>query len=68
MALEISERGSFALAAIKAAFGVRHGGVAGLGRMAHDLLTRSYLESEEAKELGQSFAEKRKPDPDKFGH
>jgi naphthoate synthase len=68
MALEISERGAFALAAIKAAFGVRHGGVAGLGRMAHDLLTRSYLESEEAQELGKSFAEKRKPDPERFGH
>jgi naphthoate synthase len=68
MALEISQRGAFALASIKAAFGVRHGGVAGLGRMAHDLLTRSYLESEEAEELGKSFAEKRKPDPERFGH
>jgi len=68
MALEIAQRGSFALASIKAAFGVRHGGVAGLGRMAHDLLTRSYLETQEAQELGKAFGEKRPPDPDKFGH
>jgi naphthoate synthase len=68
MALEIAERGSFALAAIKAAFSVRHGGVSGLARLAHDLLTRLYLNTEEAKELGISFQEKRKPDPEKFGH
>ena len=40
MALEIAERGAFALAAIKAAFGARHGGVAGLSRVTHDLLLR----------------------------
>jgi naphthoate synthase len=67
MALEIAERGSFALAAIKAAFNARHGGVSGLSRMAHDLLLRSYLESEESHELGDAFRAKRKPDPSKFG-
>jgi naphthoate synthase len=67
-ALEIAERGAFALAAVKAAFGARHGGVAGLARVAHDLLLRQYLESEEAKELGAAFGERRKPDPEKFGH
>ena len=67
MALEIAERGSFALASIKAAFNARHGGVAGLSRMAHDLLLRSYLESEESHELGDAFRAKRKPDPSKFG-
>ncbi|HEY3912317.1 MAG TPA: enoyl-CoA hydratase-related protein [Stellaceae bacterium] len=68
MALEIAERGAFALAAIKAAFGARHGGAGGLSRMAHDLLLRGYLETDESHELGRAFAERRKPDPDKFGH
>jgi len=66
-ALEIAERGSFALASVKAAFNARHGGVSGLSRMAHDLLLRSYLHSDESKELSQAFAAKRKPDPSKFG-
>jgi naphthoate synthase len=68
MALEIAERGAFALASIKAAFGARHGGVAGLSRVTHDLLLRSYLDGEESHELGAAFAERRKPDPEKFGH
>ncbi|MFZ4807559.1 MAG: enoyl-CoA hydratase-related protein [Hyphomicrobiaceae bacterium] len=67
MALEIAERGSFALAAIKSAFNARHNGVSGLSRMAHDLLLRGYLNSEESKELSKAFAERRKPDPGKFG-
>jgi naphthoate synthase len=66
-ALEVAERGPFALAAIKSAFGARHGGVAGLARVAHDLLLKPYLESEESQELAASFAEKRKPDSSKFG-
>ncbi len=66
-ALEVAERGAFALASIKAAFGARHGGVAGLARVAHDLLLRQYLESEESKELGAAFAGRRKPDPETFG-
>jgi naphthoate synthase len=68
MALEVAERGAFALAAIKAAFGARHGGVGGLGRLSHDLLLRLYLDTEESKELGSAFSKKRKPDPKKFGH
>ena len=68
MALEIAERGAFALASVKAAFNARHGGVAGLSRMAHDLLLRGYLDSDESKELSQAFGERRKPDPEKFGH
>jgi naphthoate synthase len=67
-ALEVAERGAFALASVKAAFNARHGGVGGLARMAHDLLLRGYLESEESHELSQAFAERRKPDPEKFGH
>jgi naphthoate synthase len=66
-ALEAAERGAFALASIKAAFNARHGGVSGLARMAHDLLLRQYLESEESKELGAAFGQRRTPDPDKFG-
>jgi len=67
-ALEVAERGAFALASIKAAFNARHGGVSGLARVAHDLLLRGYLDSEESKELGDAFAGRRKPDPEKFGH
>ncbi len=68
MALEIAERGPFALASVKAAFNARHGGVSGLARMAHDLLLRGYLASDESHELSKAFAERRKPDPDQFGH
>ncbi len=66
-ALEVAARGSFALAAIKAAFNARHGGVSGLARMAHDLLLRQYLDSAESHELGAAFADRRAPDPSKFG-
>ncbi len=66
-ALEVADRGAFALASVKAAFNARHGGVSGLSRMAHDLLLRGYLQSDESHELSAAFAEKRKPDPDKFG-
>jgi naphthoate synthase len=68
MALEIADRGSFALASIKAAFNARHGGVSGLSRMAHDLMLRGYLDSDEHAELADSFANRRKPDSDRFGH
>jgi len=68
MALEIANRGPFALAAIKGAFAARHGGVGGLARMAHDLLLRPYLDSRESKELSKSFAARRDPDPGEFGH
>ena len=67
-ALEVAERGSFALASIKGAFNARHGGVSGLARMAHDLLLGGYLASEEAKELSTAFGERRPADPDRFGH
>jgi naphthoate synthase len=67
MALELCERGPFALASLKAAFNARHGGVSGLARLSHDLLLRAYLESDESHELSAAFAERRKPDPSKFG-
>ncbi len=68
MALEIADRGSFALASVKAAFNARHGGVGGLARMAHDLLLRTYLKTEESQELSASFRERRRPDTSTFGH
>ena len=67
-AMEVANRGSFALASVKAAFNARHGGVSGLGRLAHDLLLRPYLDTAESKELSASFRERRDPDPDTFGH
>ena len=68
MALEIADRGAFALASIKAAFNARHGGVGGLSRMAHDLLLQGYLHTEEHHELAEAFAQRRAPDSEKFGH
>jgi naphthoate synthase len=68
MALEVADRGAFALASIKAAFTARHGGVGGLARVSHDLLLRLYLDTDEHTELSKSFGERRKPDSDKFGH
>jgi len=66
-ALEIADRGPIALAAIKGAFNARHGGVAGLSRVTHDILLRQYLETDEHKEMYESFNTRRKPDPSKFG-
>jgi naphthoate synthase len=68
MAQDVAARGAFALAALKAAFTARHGGVSGLARVSHDLLLRLYLDTEEAQELGTAFGEKRPPDAGKFGH
>lgn len=66
-ALEVADRGAFALASIKGAFNARHGGVAGLSRVTHDLLLRPYLNTDESKELSKSFGERRAPDSSKFG-
>ncbi len=65
-AMEIADRGAFALASIKGAFNARHGGVAGLSRVTHDLLLSQYLGTPEQKELSASFAERRKPDAGKI--
>ena len=67
-ALEVADRGAVALASVKAAFNARHGGVSGLARMAHDVLLRQYLDTEESKELRAAFADRRTPDPERFGH
>jgi naphthoate synthase len=64
----IALRGSYALAAVKGSFLARHQGVVGLSRVAHDLALPMYFSSEEAKELGLSFKERRAPDTSKFGH
>ena len=66
-ALEIANRGAFALASVKGAFNARHGGVAGLSRVTHDLLLRQYLETDEHAELNAAFNERRNPDPATFG-
>jgi naphthoate synthase len=68
MALDIAQRGAFALASVKAAFNARHGGVGGLSRMAHDMLLRTYMKTDESKELSKAFSEKRAPDTSRFGH
>jgi naphthoate synthase len=67
LANEIAGRAPFAIASIKAAFNARHGGVAGLSRMSHDMLLRLYLDTDESKEMSASFAERREPDFSKFG-
>lgn len=64
---EVAERGSYALAGIKASFNARHQGVVGLSRVTHDLVLPLYYQTAEAKELGASFNEKRKPDASQFG-
>jgi naphthoate synthase len=68
MANTIAQRGSYALAGIKASFNARHQGVVGLSRISHDLVLPLYYKTDEAKELGASFTEKRPPDPSAFGH
>lgn len=63
---ELADRGPQALAAIKSSFHARHSGVAGLSRVALDLLTPNYYRSEESKELGRAFGARQKPDRKKF--
>jgi naphthoate synthase len=55
LAHELAARGSQALAAVKASFTARSSGVSGFSRMAHDLLLRYYLETDEASQLRESF-------------
>jgi naphthoate synthase len=59
----LCERGGQALAAVKLSFTARTGGVGGFSRVAHDLLLRDYLQTEEAAELGAAFKDKKSPDP-----
>jgi naphthoate synthase len=56
-------RGAQALAAVKHSFAARTGGAGGFSRVAHDLLLRDYLQTEEAAEMQAAFAAKRDADP-----
>jgi naphthoate synthase len=66
VAVALKARSPIALAGLKGAFSGRHTGVVGQARMAHDQLLSLYLQSEEAHELSESFAERRTPDEGKF--
>jgi naphthoate synthase len=62
----IAQRGGQALAAVKLSFAARTGGAGGFSRVAHDLLLRDYLQTEEAAELRESFASRRAADAARF--
>ncbi len=66
VAAEIATRSPLAIGGLKAAFSARHNGVLGQARMAHDQQLTLYLATREAHELGEAFAAKRQPDPEKF--
>ncbi|MEI7780039.1 MAG: enoyl-CoA hydratase-related protein [Actinomycetes bacterium] len=68
VALQISERGSHALRAVKASFAARTGGVEAMSRIANDLLMPYYLRTDESHELSAAFREKRTPDPEHFNN
>jgi naphthoate synthase len=62
VAAQLIKRGGQALAAVKQSFAARTGGAGGFSRVAHDLLLRDYLQTEEAAELQAAFNDKRDPD------
>jgi naphthoate synthase len=62
----LCQRGGQALAAVKLSFSARSGGAGGFSRIAHDLLLRDYLQTDEANELQESFKEKRRADTEHF--
>lgn len=66
LAQTLRKRSPFALSALKTAFSGRHSGVAGQARMAHDLLLTAYRGTLEAKEMSESFEERRDPDRSRF--
>jgi naphthoate synthase len=66
VANEIATRGPLAIGGLKAAFSARHNGVSGQARMAHDQYLSLYSTTGEARELSDSFAERRPPEPDRF--
>jgi naphthoate synthase len=65
-ALDVANRGSHALRAVKASFAARTGGVESLSRIATEMLMPFYLRTAESAELGASFREKRSPDTSTF--
>ncbi|MET9670962.1 enoyl-CoA hydratase-related protein [Streptomyces sp. NPDC006475] len=66
VAKELTTRSPMALGGLKAAFSGRHNGVSGQARMAHDQYLSVYLATKEAHEVGEAFAERRQPDPERF--
>lgn len=66
IAHRINQRSPLAVGSLKAAFSARHNGVSGQARMAHDQQLTLYLSTQEAHELGHSFAERREPDSERF--
>lgn len=66
VAREISTRSPLALAGMKGAFSARHNGVAGQARMAHDQQLTLYLQTKEAHEVAESFAQRRPPKSEAF--
>jgi len=63
---ELKKRGPQALGALKAAFHARHNGVFGMSRVTIDHLVANYYHTEEAKEMGRAFNDKKDPDAEKF--
>jgi naphthoate synthase len=66
VAREITTRSPLALAGMKGAFSARHNGVAGQARMAHDQQLTLYLQTREAHEMGEAFAQRREPKTEGF--
>lgn len=66
VAHELTSRSPMALGGLKSAFSGRHNGVSGQARMAHDQYLSLYLTTKEAHEMNASFAERKKPDPERF--
>ncbi|MEU6137489.1 enoyl-CoA hydratase-related protein [Nocardioides sp. NPDC047086] len=66
VAREITTRSPLAVGAMKGAFSARHNGVSGQARMAHDQQLSLYLQSQEAHEMSEAFAERRAPKTERF--
>ncbi|HSY14738.1 MAG TPA: enoyl-CoA hydratase-related protein [Jatrophihabitantaceae bacterium] len=66
LAETLAQRGAQALAAVKLSFAARTGGAGGFSRVAHDLLLRDYLQTEESAELQAAFNARRPPDQGRF--
>ena len=66
VARQITTRSPLALAGMKGAFSARHNGVAGQARMAHDQQLTLYLQTREAHEMSEAFAQRRAPKTEGF--
>jgi naphthoate synthase len=66
IALEITTRSPLAIGGLKGAFSARHNGVSGQARMAHDQQLTLYLQTQEAHEVSNAFAERRTPKAESF--